>query len=373
MGVDPLAHTLFGASIAELGLRRVTPLATATLVLGANLPDVDGVAYFFPSDVAQGFRRGWTHGVLAIAVLPWVLAGVVLLFDRHVRRRFAPDAPPARPGPILALAYLGVLTHPALDWLNTYGVRLLMPFDGTWFYGDSLFIVDPYLWLVLAAPVILARTNEKASLAAFLVLATATVAFVVESDRAPAFVKPVFAVCVAAIFALRFAGFAHGRVERFARITFSGAAVYIVLMIIASNAAEAEARAFLEARSIAVKELVASPSPANPFRRSIVAEVDGGYRTVELDWLSGQGPRDGGALIPSASSEDPVVAAARSAEGVRGLVTWLRFPVYEVEKLEDGWRVGIGDARRIGRGPSLARRIVRLDANLRPIAVEPTD
>ncbi|MCK6545617.1 metal-dependent hydrolase [Myxococcota bacterium] len=371
--MDPLAHTLFGASIAELGLRRVTPLATATLVLGANLPDVDAITYFFPSDVAQGFRRGWTHGVLAMAVLPWALAGVVLLFDRLVRRRLAPDAPPARPGPILALAYLGVLTHPALDWLNTYGVRLLMPFDGTWFYGDALFIVDPYLWLLLAAPVILARTNEKVSLAAFLVLATATVAFVVESDRAPAFVKPVFAISVAAIFALRLAGFARGHLERFARATFATGAVYIVSMIIASNVAEAEARRYLEARSIVVKELVASPSPANPFRRSIVAAVDGGYRTVELDWLSGGGPRDGGAFIPSAPSEDPVVAAARTADGARGLVTWLRFPVYEVEELEDGWRVGIGDARRIGRGRSLVRRVVRLDANLRPLGVESPD
>ena len=57
----------------------------------------------------------------------------------------------------LLLSYLGVLTHVALDWLNTYGVRLLMPFDRRWFYGDTLFIIDPWLWLALGGGVWLAR------------------------------------------------------------------------------------------------------------------------------------------------------------------------------------------------------------------------
>ena len=58
---------------------------------------------------------------------------------------------------LLLLSYLGVLSHVALDWLNTYGVRLLMPFDGRWFYGDTLFIIDPWLWLTLGVGVWLAR------------------------------------------------------------------------------------------------------------------------------------------------------------------------------------------------------------------------
>jgi membrane-bound metal-dependent hydrolase YbcI (DUF457 family) len=31
------------------------------------------------------------------------------------------------------------LSHPALDFLNVYGVRWLMPFDATWFFGDVLY------------------------------------------------------------------------------------------------------------------------------------------------------------------------------------------------------------------------------------------
>ena len=61
----------------------------------------------------------------------------------------SPGAAPAKAGPLFLLALVGTLSHPFLDWLNTYGVRLLMPFSARWFYGDALFIVDPFLWMVL--------------------------------------------------------------------------------------------------------------------------------------------------------------------------------------------------------------------------------
>jgi inner membrane protein len=66
--MDPLAHTLFGATMAEAGLKRKTALATATLIIGANIPDVDAVAMFVSSDYALQVRRGWTHGILALMV-----------------------------------------------------------------------------------------------------------------------------------------------------------------------------------------------------------------------------------------------------------------------------------------------------------------
>jgi inner membrane protein len=42
-------------------------------------------------------------------------------------------------------------SHLLLDYLNTYGVRPFLPFDGTWFYGDALFIIDPIFDVVLMA------------------------------------------------------------------------------------------------------------------------------------------------------------------------------------------------------------------------------
>jgi inner membrane protein len=45
------------------------------------------------------------------------------------------------------------MSHPLFDWFNSYGVRLLEPFSSQWFYGDSLFIVDVWMWIALIAAV----------------------------------------------------------------------------------------------------------------------------------------------------------------------------------------------------------------------------
>ncbi len=43
--MDNLTHSLVGLALAESGLRRRTALATATLVIGANVPDIDALIY----------------------------------------------------------------------------------------------------------------------------------------------------------------------------------------------------------------------------------------------------------------------------------------------------------------------------------------
>jgi inner membrane protein len=128
-----------------------------TLLIGANLPDVDVLAYLDGPLADLQFRRGWTHGVLALALWPFLLTGAVLLLDRVVRGLTHASLPsPVRPGQVLRLATIAVLSHPILDTLNTYGVRWLMPLSGRWFYGDTLFIVDPWVWLALGTGVLLA-------------------------------------------------------------------------------------------------------------------------------------------------------------------------------------------------------------------------
>ena len=153
--MDPIAHTLVGAAAAQTGLGRRSAYATAALVIGANLPDIDGVAMFLSGDSSLYWRRGWTHGILANVLLPLLLTALLIAWSRAFGR------PPPRPCVLLGLSYLAVWSHPSLDWLNTYGVRWLMPFDGTWFYGDTLFVVDPWFWLILAGAAFLFRSRHQ--------------------------------------------------------------------------------------------------------------------------------------------------------------------------------------------------------------------
>src|SRR6188474_2610265 len=107
--MDPLAHTLLGATLAESGLKRRSRYATATLLIGANLPDIDAVANFWGADAALHSRRGVTHGVLAMVALPLMLAAVVWLWHRwRGSTAAAVDAPHFRPRAIAALAFLSV-------------------------------------------------------------------------------------------------------------------------------------------------------------------------------------------------------------------------------------------------------------------------
>ena len=289
--MDNLAHTLVGAALGESGLKRRTALAMPTLIIGANLPDVDVVALLFGDGL--GFRRGWTHGVLAIAVLPLLLTAAMTAWDRWVRRRRRPSGPAASPRQLLLLSFLAVLTHPFLDWLNTYGMRWLMPFDGTWFYGDALFIVDPWLWLVLLGGIIWAR-----DLAA----------------------------------------------PRAGKLAVTLAGFYIALNLVGTGAGTAMIREAMGDEGIRIDDVMVGPVPAIPFHRDVVMRRGENYLTGRLQWLPRPQLRVDGEVVRSNIS-DPAAQLAASYPEARAFLDWARFPVFKIDRLGRGYRVLIDDLR----------------------------
>ncbi|NTX09246.1 metal-dependent hydrolase [Myxococcus sp. CA051A] len=366
--MDNLAHSLVGAWMAEAGLKRYTPLATATLVIGANLPDVDAVFALAGSDASLYWRRGWTHGVLALSLWPFVLTGLMLLWDRFVRRRRRPDLAPARVGPLLLLSTVSVLSHPALDWLNTYGVRLLMPFDGTWFYGDTLFIVDPWVWLLAGAAVIMADARTRKSVAGWLVLGVATTALVTIPGFVPWPAKVLWAVGVAAILWLRLKGTQVVSTQRVATVCGVGLVLYLGAILLGSQVAAPRAQEWLKARGHSVERVIAGPVPANPFVRDLIALGPDRYHFVRADFLRGgdEHLEMSGPTLPREPNPGPVIQAALAAPHLRGLANWLRLPTYQVAQTEAGWRVTIDDVRYSrSQSGGLGSAVVELDKELR--------
>lgn len=164
--MDNLTHSLVGALLGQMGLKKKTGLAMPTLVIAANLPDIDASCTIYGIE-SLAMRRGITHGPIAWIVLPLILWALMIAFDRWQERRGKRPAGrlPIHKGWLLALAFLGCLSHPALDWLNNYGVRFLEPFSSRWFYGDSIFIIDLWIWIALGLSTWLSLRRERGGLA----------------------------------------------------------------------------------------------------------------------------------------------------------------------------------------------------------------
>jgi inner membrane protein len=138
---------MLGAALSKAGLEHKTALATPTLVVAANLPDIDVVGTLFGQNYLD-FHRGITHALPGVGVFSVALAAVVWVVDRTLCRRRRARA---RFYPLWYLSLAGLLTHPFLDYLNDYGIRPWMPFSGRWYYGDLISIVDPWLWIIFGS------------------------------------------------------------------------------------------------------------------------------------------------------------------------------------------------------------------------------
>ncbi len=331
--MDPLTHTLVGANLASTRLGEKTRLATAALVIGANLPDVDSILYFTGyDDLALGFRRGWTHGILALVLLPLIQTALLMLYAR-----LRPD--PQRPTNarwLLILSAIGILTHPFLDWLNNYGMRWLMPFRGTWFYGDSVFIMDPWLWLILGCGWLAGKRASPALFALWLVF-SALLAWVV-SGRAPEYVPLVIAVAVISLAALFWRG-----PRSLATIALVVAFAYIGARLTIHAITANEVRNELSN----LQRLMVSPHPLDPRRWEVVAQTGNVYRYGHYTWRTRTLTlADDTIPLPE---ETPEYDAARRHPSIRGFMTWVRFPWYEIERTPEGTRVLIHDARYMTR------------------------
>jgi inner membrane protein len=341
--MDPLTHTLVGANLAATRLGQKTKLAAAALVIGANLPDVDAILYFTGhDDFALWFRRGWTHGVLALLVLPLILSVALDCASRGWRSLRGGEATVVESGGsrhrspelrwLLALSYLAIATHPFLDWLNTYGMRWLMPFRGTWFYGDAVYIMDPWLWLILGCGWLIGRKPTPWLIWGWLFF-TGAILWVVGRRNAQ-YMTVVIIVAAILLVALLW------RAKRsFATVALIVAAVYIGGRLTLSAATAMQVRAALPD----VKRVMTAPHPIDPTRWDVVAEAGDVYRYGRYTWTD-RTLRLNDHRIPVAKPS-PEWSAARDEHSIRGFLNWNRFPWYEVHRDARGTVVEIHDAR----------------------------
>jgi len=160
--VDNLTHSLVGLASAKAGLDRLSPYATTICVVSANIADADFVTLLFGDRwTLLQHHRGLTHSLVGTVAIGLLVPLIAVFIERMVVK-LRKGSPQIRFRGLLPASMLAAATHPLLDWTNNYGVRPLLPWSGRWFYGDLVFIFDPYLWLLLGGTAFLLTSKSKA-------------------------------------------------------------------------------------------------------------------------------------------------------------------------------------------------------------------
>jgi inner membrane protein len=133
-------------SAAPLTARQRAAVLT-TAALANNAPDLDFV-YVGITGGKLGYllhHRGHTHTLAALPLLALFCLAVVVLGFRWWR----PPPPLATVARLGSLALAGGVLHVLMDFGNNYGVHPFWPAYDGWFYGDAIFIIEPWLMLIL--------------------------------------------------------------------------------------------------------------------------------------------------------------------------------------------------------------------------------
>lgn len=151
--------------MGRAGLNRKTALATLTLTLAAEAPDLDIIGGFRGPAFGFAHHRGFTHSFVGVPLDALVAVGFVYLVWRLRGRKIKDPKLPPRWGLLFLYACLSGLSHILLDFTNNYGVRPFWPFSEKWYSWDIVFIVEPvmlaFLILGLVVPALFGLIDKE--------------------------------------------------------------------------------------------------------------------------------------------------------------------------------------------------------------------
>jgi inner membrane protein len=337
--MDNLTHSLVGLTAAKAGLERLSPGATTLCVLAANAPDSDIVVLAFSDRWSfLQHHRGITHaivGVISLAIiLPLIFYGVDRLWSRYKNQ-----PPKTKLRGLLLASFIASATHPFLDWTNNYGIRFFLPWSQKWSYGDFVFIVDPYIWLILGGSVFLLTARSRFLKVIWGIVAAITTFLVVASPRSgglpyPNLIAVVWISMIVAFIVLAIKGARERWGQTIAFVAIALVLCYWSALAFAHSRALArgneEAAKMAIANGETVVRVAAMPRLANPFRWDCVFETDRAMYRFDLGLLN-DGARDPVRYEkpgPELTEVVDYVAVQRSA---RIFLNFARFPVMKLE------------------------------------------
>ena len=338
--MDNLTHSLVGLTAAKAGLEKLSPGAMALCVLAANAPDCDVVVFAFGDrwDVLQ-HHRGITHAIVGVVTLA-ILQPLIFYSVDRLWSRFRKRPPVTNLKGLLLASFIVSATHPLLDWTNNYGMRFLLPWSPRWSYGDLVFIVDPYMWLILGGAAFLLTARTRPVKFTWAGIAVALTFLVVASPRSDMLPNPrLFAFLWIGALAVLIVLFVKNARERWGgRIAFAAFALVLCYWAFLAFAhwralerGGAEAMRLASANGEVVGRVAAMPRLANPFRWDYVFETDRATYRFNLGVMDGS---DISHAVRYAKPTGELKAALDSIaqqKPVRVFLGFARFPVLQLK------------------------------------------
>jgi inner membrane protein len=340
--LEPVTHFLTGACLGRAGLNRKTALATLTLTLAAEAPDLDVISRIGGRAFAFAHHRGFTHSFLGAPLDAAVVVGFVyLLWRLRGRKTKDPNLPP-RWGLLFFYACLAALSHILLDFTNNYGVRPFWPFSERWYSWDIVFIFEPvmfaFLLLGLTVPSLFSLIDREIGV----------------RSRGPRGRLAATLALTGVVLSWGLRDFEHRR---------------------AVNALAA--RTYQDAEPLRIS---AYPALADPFHWYGVVETPAFFVLAQVNALGPEVDSEGHLDIRYKPQETPVTLAAKKSYLGRVYIDWAQYPITETEMLpppESGYIVNFQDLRFVQLPTLMSRRGetrralgagVQLDKNLRVVA-----
>jgi inner membrane protein len=323
--------------MGRAGLNRKTALATLTLTLAAEAPDIDVLASLHGRVFGFAHHRGFTHSFVGVLIdAAAVLAVVYLIWRLRGRKTNIPNLPP-RWGLLFFYACLAGVSHILLDFTNNYGVRPFWPFSEKWYSWDIVFIFEPVMF-------------------GFLLLGLV--------------IPALFGLIDTEIGAQRH--LPRGRVA--ATLALAG----VVLMWGVRDYEHRRAVSALEARTYNDAEPVrasAYPTMINPFQWHGVVETASFFALAPVNSLQPEVDPSEEMEIRYKPPETAITLAAKKSYAGRVFLSWAQYPITQTDSLQEpeGYVVYFQDLRFVGL-PSLIRsqqqrgplgQAVELDKDLR--------
>ena len=338
--MDNLTHSLVGLTAAKAGLERLSPGATALCVLAANAPDCDvAILLFGDRWTYLHHHRGITHAIVGVAVLSLFLPLVFYGIDR-LWARFRGQPAKTKLKGLMVTSVLVTATHPLLDWTNNYGIRFFLPWSSKWSYGDLVYIIDPYIWLLLGGACFLLSAKTMGGKIVWTAVAAVLTGLVIFAPRA-AGLPPFFVAFWVAAIVILIVLFVLGAGRRFGnKIAIVALAIVPCYWTFLGYAhSRALASGYYQATNVVqpfgepIRRLSVMPTLASPLHWDCVFETDRATYRFGLRLMSDNFPRT--RVIRYEKPSGPLAEVMENVSQDRPVQIFLGFARYPVARLAD--------------------------------------